>query len=79
MPSATPPTRDSETLVWHYRPGRMLAIRHLRTRHVPVVVVPLDDLLRLSQRAIRLALRLFPRFLARADLTFPVIIAGRGW
>jgi hypothetical protein len=28
---------------------------------------------------IRFAIRLFPRFLDRADVTFPVIIAGRGW
>ena len=37
------------------------------------------ELPRLSMRMIRLALRLSPRFLDRADVTFPVIIAGRGW
>ncbi len=40
---------------------------------------PLEDLPRLSKRMIRFALWLFPRFLDRADLTFPVVIARRGW
>lgn len=73
------PSGDSETFVWHRRAGLLLAIRYLRTNHVEVVETPLDQLPRLSRRAIRLALRIFPRFLDRADLTFPVIIAGRGW
>jgi len=70
---------DSESFVWHRRPGLLLAIRYLRNHHVEVVETPLTELPKLSKRAIRLALRLFPRFLERADLTFPVIIAGRGW
>lgn len=70
---------DSETYVWHRRAGLLLAIRYLRTHHVRVVETPLDQLPRLSRRAIRLALRMFPDFLDRADMTFPVIIAGRGW
>lgn len=42
-------------------------------------MTPLEELPHLSKRAIRLALRIFPDFLDRADLTFPIIIAGRGW
>lgn len=57
----------------------MLAIRYLQRHPVPVFEEPLSDLPRLSRRTIRFALRLFPNFLDRADLTFPVIIAGRGW
>ena len=56
-----------------------MAVRHLRSHRVPIVAEPLNRLPRLSKRAIHLALRLFPRFLDRADLSFPVIIAGRGW
>jgi hypothetical protein len=70
---------DSEAFVWHRRAGLILAIRYLRTHHVEVFDEPLAELPRLSKRMIRLALRLFPNFLDRADLTFPVIIAGRGW
>lgn len=70
---------DSESFVWHRRPGLLLAIRYLRTHHVEVVETPLTDLPRLSKRMIRFALWVFPKFLDRADLTFPVIIAGRGW
>lgn len=70
---------DSSSYVWHPRPGLILAIRHVRRHPVPVFEEPLRDLPRLSRRTIRLALRLFPRFLDRADLSFPVIIAGRGW
>jgi len=71
--------RGSEGLVWHRRAGLILAIRYLRTHPVPVVDTPLRELPRLSKRMIRWALRLYPRFLDRADVTFPVIIAGRGW
>ncbi|HXQ48391.1 MAG TPA: hypothetical protein VN842_01235 [Thermoplasmata archaeon] len=70
---------DSEAYVWHRRAGLILAIRYLRTHHVEVVDTPMDELPKLSRRMIRLALRMFPRFLDRADLAFPVIIAGRGW
>ena len=42
-------------------------------------MTPLEQLPRLSRGAIRVALRLFPEFLDRADLTFPIIVAGRGW
>jgi hypothetical protein len=70
---------DSSSFVWHRRAGLMLAIRYLRTHPIPVFEEPLSDLPRLSRRTIRFALRLFPRFLDRADLTFPVIVAGRGW
>jgi hypothetical protein len=70
---------DSQAFVWHRRPGLLLAIRYLRTHSIEVFNEPLDELPRLSRRTIRLALRLFPKFLDRADLTFPVIIAGRGW
>jgi len=70
---------DSEDFVWHRRAGLMLAVRYLRTHRVPVFEEPLSDLPRLSKRAIGLALRIFPRFLDRADLGFPVILAGRGW
>ena len=70
---------DSTAVTWHRRAGVFLAIRHLRTHPIPVVTEPLAQLPHLSKWAIRLALRLFPNFLARADLTFPVIVAGRGW
>ena len=70
---------DSSHFVWHRRAGLLLAIHYVRTRRVPVFEEPLRDLPRLSKRTIRLALRLFPRFLDRADLSFPVIVAGRGW
>jgi len=70
---------DSTTVTWHRRAGVFLAIRYLRARSVPIVAEPLTQLPRLSKRAIRLALRLFPGFLDRADLSFPIIIAGRGW
>ncbi len=63
---------------WHYRPGVFLAVRYLRDHAVPVIDVPLAKLPKLSRRMIRLALRLNPRFLDRADLTFPIIVAGRG-
>lgn len=71
--------RDSRSYDWHRRPGLFLAVRYLRTHAVAVTDTPLSQLPRLSKRAIRLALRLFPRFLDRADLTFPIIIAGRRW
>lgn len=70
---------DSSSFVWHRRAGLMLAIRYLRTHSIPVFEEPLSDLPKLSKRTIRLALRIFPKFLDRADVTFPVIIAGRGW
>jgi hypothetical protein len=46
---------------------------------VEVVYESLDQLPKLSPRMIRFALRLFPRFLDRADLEFPIIVAGQGW
>ena len=64
---------------FHNRPGLFLATRYLGRRSVAVLLTPLEDLPRLSVRMIRLALRLSPRFLDRADLTFPIIVAGRGW
>lgn len=70
---------DSSHFVWHRRAGLMLAIRYLKSHPVPVFEEPLSDLPQLSKGMIRFALRLFPNFLDRADLTFPVIIAGRGW
>lgn len=70
---------DSLEVSWHRRPGLFLAVRYLRRHAVPVVPIPLTDLPQLSPRMIRFALRLFPRFLDRADLAFPIIVAGRGW
>jgi hypothetical protein len=70
---------DSTTVPWHRRAGVFLAVRYLRSHPVPVEVTPLSHLPRLSKRMIRFALRLFPAFLDRADLTFPIIVAGRGW
>ena len=64
---------------WHYRAGVCLAVHHLRRNPVPVVETPLEELPRLSRWMIRLALRLSPAFLDRADLHFPIIVAGRGW
>lgn len=70
---------DSTTVSWNRRAGVFLAIRYLRSHSVPIVTEPLTQLPQLSKRAIHLALRLFPGFLDRADLSFPIIIAGRGW
>jgi hypothetical protein len=70
---------DSTTVAWHRRAGLFLAVRYLRTHPVPVRSTPLDQLPRLSKRMIRFALRVFPGFLDRADLSFPIIIAGTGW
>lgn len=64
---------------WHPQPGVMLAARYLRAHPVPVVTTPLTELPRFSKRVIRLALRVFPGFLDRADLSFPIIVAGKGW
>lgn len=87
-PAAGPPAPDrphgplaatSRKVRFHYRPGLFFATHYLRRHDVPVQETALEHLPRLSRRAIRLALWLFPRFLDRADLTFPIIVAGRGW
>ncbi len=70
---------DTRSFSWHRRPGLLLAIRYVKTHAVEVVPETLEQLPRLSPRMIRLALRLFPKFLDRADLTFPIIVAGQGW
>ena len=70
---------DSREVSWHRRPGLFLAVRYLRRHAVPIVPTPLTDLPQLSRAMIGFALRLFPKFLDRADLTFPIIVAGRGW
>lgn len=70
---------DSTSFVWRPKPGAILAARYLRKHTLPVVLTPLTELPRLSKRAIRIALRLFPRFLDRADLSFPIVVAGKGW
>ena len=70
---------DSSTFLWHRRAGVFLAVRYLRRHRVEVRDTPLAELPQLSKRMIRFALRLFPRFLDRADMDFPIIIAGRGW
>ena len=70
---------DSGDVVWHRRPGLFLAVRYLRRHRIPVRPTPLRELPQLSPGMIRFALRLFPRFLDRADLTFPIIVAGHGW
>jgi len=70
---------DSTGLDWQPRPGVILATRYLRTHPISVLSTPLADLPRLSKKVIRFALRLFPRFLERADLSFPIIVAGKGW
>lgn len=69
----------STELDWHRRAGVFLAVRYLRRHPVPVGPVPMTELPRFSRGAIALAIRIFPHFLDRADVTFPVIIAGRGW
>lgn len=69
---------DSTHFSWHLRPGLFLSIRYLRSRPIPVIETSLDHLPRLSKRMIRFALWAYPRFLDRADLTFPIIVAGRG-
>lgn len=70
---------DSRSYLWHRRPGLFLATRYLKAHAVSVRDTPLSELPKLSKRTIRLALWLFPKFLDRADLTFPIIVAGRGW
>jgi len=70
---------NSTTVPWRRRAGVFLAMRYLRGHPVPVRAEPLTALPQLSKRAIRLALRLYPEFLDRADLSFPIVIAGRGW
>ena len=70
---------DSTSFAWHHQAGLALAIRHLRRTSVPVFDEPMSELPRLSKRTTRFALRVSPKFLDRADLSFPVIIAGRGW
>ena len=70
---------DSTSFSWHRRPGLLLAIRYVRSHRVEIVQESLGELPRLSHRVIRLALRVFPGFLDRADLTFPIIVAGQGW
>ena len=70
---------DSSGYQWHRRAGVFLAVRYLRRRPVPIVDTPLRELPELSKRMIAFALRLFPDFLDRADVSFPIIIAGRGW
>jgi hypothetical protein len=69
----------SQMVRFHYRPGLFLATRYLRRHPVPVVETSLEHLPHLSRRMIRLALRLFPDFLDRADMSFPIIVAGRQW
>ncbi len=73
------PLPDSSGYLWYRRAGVFLAVGHLRRHRVPVVRTPLTELPQLSRSMIRLALRIFPRFLDRADLEFPIIVAGRGW
>lgn len=70
---------DSTRYRWHYRPGLLFATRFLRSHPVPVRETPLAELPRLSHRVIAFAIRHFPGFLDRADLRFPIIVAGRQW
>lgn len=70
---------DSTSVDWHARPGVILAARYLRSHPIPVETTPLRDLPRLSKQVIRFALRLFPGLLDRVDLSFPIIVAGKGW
>jgi hypothetical protein len=69
----------SRLVRFHRRPGLFLATRYLRRHDVPVEQTPLEELPHLSKRMIRFALWVYPAFLDRADLTFPIIVAGRGW
>lgn len=68
----------SSHFVWHRRAGVFLAVRYLNRHQVPVVDTPMAELPQLSKRVVGFALRLLPHFLDRADLTFPIIVAGRG-
>lgn len=70
---------DSRAYPWEPRAGVILAVRYVRTRPLHVRTTPLEHLPRLSRRMIRAALFLFPHYLDRADLSFPIIVAGRGW
>jgi hypothetical protein len=70
---------DSSHFRFHYRAGVFLATRHLRRHAEPILETPLDELPHLSKRMIAFALRVYPKFLDRADMEFPIIVAGRGW
>jgi hypothetical protein len=70
---------ESTSIDWHAQPGVMLAHRYLRTHPIPVASTPLARLPRLSKRVIRFALRLNAGFFDRADFSFPIIVAGKGW
>jgi hypothetical protein len=70
---------DSGAFSWRRRPGLLLATRFVRSHRVEVVEESLSELPQLSRAMIRLAQRLFPRFLDRADLSLPILVAGRGW
>lgn len=74
-----PVGRFSLSVRFHYRPGLFLATHYLRRHSVPVIETPLEHLPRLSRTVIRFALWVFPRFLGRADMTLPIVVAGRGW
>lgn len=78
-PALEPAKLDSYHFTWHRRAGLFLAVRYLQRHRVPVVETPLSELPQFSRRMIALALRLSPTFLDRADLDFPIIVAGRGW
>lgn len=69
---------DSWQYTWHRRPGLFMAIRYLRRHPVPVVEAGVDDLPKFSKSMIRFALWVYPKFLDRADLSFPIIVAGNG-
>lgn len=73
------PVTDSAHLDWHAKPGVVLAARYLRTHAIPVLSTPLAELPRFSKKVIRFALRWFPGFLDHADLSAPIIVAGKGW
>ncbi len=64
---------------FHLRPGLFLATRYLRRRPIPVFDTSREHLPHLSRRTIAFALRLYPRFLDRADVNFPIVVAGHGW
>jgi hypothetical protein len=70
---------DSGHYRWHRRAGLFLAVRYLHRHPVPIRPTSMAELPHLSRRMIRFALWLSPTFLDRADLAFPIIIAGRGW
>lgn len=73
------PLGVSTEYCFRLRPGPVLATRYLPRRPIPVFDISREHLPHLSGRRIALALRRYPRFLDRADVNFPIVVAGHRW